>query len=266
MIIARRMAGHDSIFDLDAVAMNEQQRQQRIDLAACYRLIDLYGMSDGIGTHISARVPDVDQADPQDQFLINPYGWLFDEITASSLVLVDASGYALEGEHPVNPAGFNLHSCIHLARADVMCVLHTHSEAGMAVAAMRDGVLPLSQHGMQFHDRIGYHDYEGLVTHPDEQQRFVADLGEHQALVLRHHGLLTVGSSVAEAFYLMWRLEKACRTQLQVLACGAELALPDAEVARKTSEVYARSSDMISEFAWPGFLRRLDRCNPGYTN
>jgi len=244
--------------------MNAMEQQQRIDLAACYRLVDLYGMSDGIGTHISARVEAAD--DGGDRFLINPYGCLFDEITASSLVRVDAAGYALDGNDPVNPAGFNLHSCIHLARADVQCVLHTHSEAGMAVAALREGVLPLSQHGMQFYDRIGYHAYEGLVTHPDEQQRFVADLGEHKALVLHNHGLLTVGSSVAEAFYLMWRLEKACRAQLKAMACGAELVLPDAEVARKTSEVYARSSEMISEFAWPGFVRRLDRLNPGYAD
>ncbi len=244
--------------------MNELERQQRIDLAACYRLVDLYGMSDGIGTHISARVPAAD--DGGDRFLINPYGQMFDEITASSLVRVDASGYALDGDYPVNPAGFNLHSCIHLARADVMCVLHTHSEAGMAVAALRSGVLPLSQHGMQFYDRIGYHAYEGLVTHPDEQQRFVADLGDRQGLVLHNHGLLTVGSSVAEAFYRMWRLEKACRTQLQAMASGAELVLPDPDVARKTAEVYATSSAMISEFAWPGFVRRLDRLNPGYAD
>lgn len=244
--------------------MNTSEQQQRIDLAACYRLVDLYGMSDGIGTHISARVPVVE--DGADCFLINPYGQMFDEITASSLVRVDASGHALDGNDPVNPAGFNLHSCIHLARPDVMCVLHTHSEAGMALAGLQSGVLPLSQHGMQFFDRIGYHAYEGLVTHPDEQQRFVHDLGEHNALVLHNHGLLTVGSSVAEAFYLMWRLEKACCTQLKAMASGAELVLPDVEVARKTSEVYARSSEMISEFAWPGFVRRLDRINPGYAD
>ena len=241
--------------------MAETEQQRRRDLAACYRLVDLYDMSDGIGTHISARVPG-----HEDQFLINRYGELFDEITASSLVKVDADGEALpcNEEAPVNPAGFNLHSCIHRARADVVCVLHTHSVAGMAVGALQGGLLPLTQHGIQFADRIGYHDYEGLVTNPTEQGRFVEHLGEHKALVLRNHGLLTVGESVAEAFYLMWRLEKACRTQLAAQATGDALVLADAEVARKTSEIYARASSMISEFAWDGFVRRLTRLNPGF--
>ena len=241
--------------------MTETERQQRIALAACYRLVDLYDMSDGIGTHISARIPDRPEA-----FLINPYGWFFDEITASSLVAVDANGEALgsEGEQPVNPAGFNLHSCVHEARPEAMCVLHTHSVAGMAVSALAEGLLPVNQHAMQFYDRIGYHDYEGLVTHPKEQQRIAGDLGDAHALVLRNHGLLTLGSSVAEAFYRMWRLEKACRAQLQTLATGHELVLPDREVVSRTSEIYAGSSALISEFAWEGFLRKLDRHNPGY--
>jgi len=241
--------------------MTETESQQRVALAACYRLVDLYDMSDGIGTHISARIPGRPEA-----FLINPYGWFFDEITASSLVAVDANGQALGSgnDQPVNPAGFNLHSCVHEARPEAMCVLHTHSVAGMAVASLAEGLLPLNQHAMQFFDRIGYHEYEGLVTHPEEQQRIVADLGDANALVLRNHGLLTVGSSVAEAFYLMWRLEKACRSQIQALSAGRELVLPDEEVARRTSEVYAGSSAMLGEFAWEGFLRRLDRHNPGY--
>ena len=241
--------------------MTEAERQQRVALAGCYRLVDLYDMSDGIGTHISARIPNRPAA-----FLINPYGWFFDEITASSLVAVNADGEALgsEGEQPVNPAGFNLHSCIHAARPEAMCVLHTHSVAGMAVSALAEGLLPVNQHAMQFYDRIGYHDYEGLVTHPEEQQRIVSDLGEANALVLRNHGLLTLGTSVAEAFYLMWRLEKACQAQLQTLATGRELVLPDTKAAARTSEVYAGSSALISEFAWEGFLRKLDRHNPGY--
>jgi len=249
-------------------SMSPSEQQHRIDLAACFRLIDLYRMSDGIGTHISARLSGDDE-----HFLLNPYGWLFDEITASSLVKVDANGHVIGGlagsggEHAVNPAGFNLHSTIYLARTDINCVLHTHSEAGMAVAALADGVLPLSQHGIQFYDRIGYHAYEGLVTDPEERSRFVEHLGTRdKAMVLHNHGLLTVGESVAEAFYLMWRLEKACRTQLQALATGRELVLPDADVARKTSEVYAGCSAMFSEFAWSGFVRRLDRINPGYND
>ena len=241
--------------------MTEAEIEQREALAACYRLVDLYEMSDGIGTHISARIPDRSEA-----FLINPYGWFFDEITASSLVAVDANGQALgsENDQPVNPAGFNLHSSIHEARPEIVCVLHTHSVAGMAVSALAEGLLPLNQHAMQFFDRIGYHSYEGLVTHPGEQQRFASDLGDAKALVLHNHGLLTAGTSVAEAFYLMWRLEKACRAQIQTLSTTRELVLPDAEVARRTSEIYAGSSEMISEFAWEAFLRKLNRHNPDY--
>jgi len=241
--------------------MTDAEQQCRRDLAACYRLVDLYGMSDGIGTHISARVPG-----REEQFLINPYGWLFDEITASALVKVDEEGQALppDEDKPVNPAGFNLHSCIHRARPEVVCVLHTHTVAGAAVGALREGLLPLSQHGMEFAGRIGYHEYEGLVTHPDEQARFVSDLGDQKALMLRNHGLLTVGASVAEAFYLMWRLEKACRIQLQAQAAGGELVMPDPEVARKTAATYAASETMISDFAWEGFVRHLARHHPGF--
>lgn len=235
--------------------MSDAQWERRVDLAACYRLVDLYDMSDGIGTHISARVPD-----KPDVFLVNPYGWLFDEITASSLVEVDVEGQALTAtERTVNPAGFVIHSCIHRARPDIACVLHTHTVPGMAVSAQRRGLLPLTQHAMQFYNRIGYHEYEGLVTDPGEQQRLVAALGEHKALVLRNHGLITAGASVAEAFYLMWRLNKACKAQLQAMTTGEELVFPDEEASRKTSDVYWGSSEMISELAWPAFRRQLDR-------
>lgn len=235
----------------------DAQWQRREDLAACYRLVALYGMSDGIGTHISARVPGKEGV-----FLVNPYGWFFDEITASCLVEVDVEGEALsETERTVNPAGFIIHSCIHKARSDVACVLHTHTEAGMAVSALAGGLLPVSQHAMQFHNRIGYHDYEGIVTRPAEQERLVEALGSHKALILRNHGLLTAGSSVAEAFYLMWRLEKACKAQLAAMATGDEIVLPDAEASLKTSEVYWGSSEFIAEAAWPAFRRQLDRLN-----
>jgi len=238
----------------------DAQWQRRLDLAVCYRLVDLYGMSDGIGTHISARVPDNDGA-----FLVNPYGWFFDEITASSLVEVDVEGQALtESVRTVNPAGFIIHSCIHRARPDVACVLHTHTEAGMAVSALSRGLLPVNQHAMQFYDRVGYHDYEGLVTNPDEQKRLVAALGPHKALILRNHGLITAGGSVAEAFYLMWRLEKACKAQLAAMASGDEIVLPDPEASRKTSEVYWGSSEFIAEIAWEAFRRQLDRVNGDY--
>jgi len=235
-------------------------RARREDLAACYRLVDMYDMSDGIGTHISARVPGSDE-----EFFIAAYGMMFDEITASSLIRVDSAGKALTaGARAVNPAGFNLHSCLHRSRSDVVCVLHTHTLAGMAVGALADGLLPLTQHAMQFHGRIGYHDYEGLVTRPEEQGRLAAALGRHKALVLRNHGLVTAGGSVAEAFYLMWRLEKACRAQVDILAAGRELVLPDQGVARQTADTYWHSSRVISDLAWAGFRRRLDRLAPDY--
>jgi len=222
----------------------------------------MYGMSDGIGTHISARVPGCD-----DEFLISPYGMMFDEITASSLIRVDSAGKALTGSgRAVNPAGFNLHGCLHRHRPDVVCVLHTHTQAGMAIGALADGLLPLTQHAMQFHGRIGYHDYEGLVTRPEEQERLAAALGQHKALVLRNHGLVTAGASVAEAFYLMWRLEKACRAQVDILATGREIVLPEMRVAQQTSDTYWHSSRVISDLAWAAFRRRLDRQAPGYTD
>lgn len=249
-------------FDRQGGCVSEEEWARREDLAACYRLVDHYGMSDGIGTHISARVPGA-----HDEFLINPYGWLFDEVTASSLVQVDAAGKALGAtERAVNPAGFLLHSCIHATSPHVVCVLHTHSEAGMAVSALAEGLLPLTQHAMQFYGRIGYHDYEGLVTNRGEQERLVSDLGSQKALVLRNHGMVTVGETVGEAFYLMWRLEKACRAQLKAIASGRELVLPDEGAAKRTSAVYWGSSRLVSELAWTGFRRQLDRLSPGYAS
>jgi len=244
----------------DSEENEAEEAARRMELAACYRLVDLYDMSDGIGTHISSRVPG-----RSGEFLINPYGWLFDEITASSLIRVNSAGKALTDQgRAVNPAGFNLHSCLHQSRADVVCVLHTHTVAGMAVGALADGLLPLTQHAMQFYGRIGYHDYEGLVTRREEQERLAAALGEHKALVLRHHGLVTVGASVAEAFYLMWRLEKACRAQVDILASGREVLKPDLDAVQRTSDTYWYSSRVISDLAWAGFRRQLDRIAPDY--
>jgi len=242
--------------------MTDEEWRRRVDLAACYRLVDLYEMSDGIGTHISARAPGA-----PDAFLAGAYGVLFDEVTASSLVKVDAAGKPVDaGQGAIKPAGFVLHSCIHAARPEVVSVLHTHTVAGMAVSALAEGLLPLTQHAMQFCGRIGYHAYEGLVTRPEEQERLIADLGGHKAMVLRNHGLVTVGTSIAEAFYLMWRLEKACRAQLAALGAQRELVMPDGEAVTKTADTYWGSSAMIAEMAWPGFRRRLDRLNPGYAS
>jgi ribulose-5-phosphate 4-epimerase/fuculose-1-phosphate aldolase len=176
--------------------VSDEEWQTRIDLAACYRIIAMHGWDDLVFTHISARVPG-----PDEHFLINPYGMLFEEITASSLVKVDLAGEkVLESEHPVNPAGFVIHSAIHEARHDAACVLHTHTKAGVAVSAQAEGLLPLSQISLVAHATLGYHDYEGIALNDDEKPRLVADLGDNYAMILRNHGLLTVGATIPDAF------------------------------------------------------------------
>src|SRR3954469_7417721 len=199
------------------------ERQVRIDLAACYRLVAHFGMDDLIYTHITARVPGT-----RDQFLMNPFGTIFSEVTASSLVKIDIDGNVISpGDAKINPAGFVVHSAIHMHRHDAGCVLHTHTEAGMAVSATKEGLLPLNQKSMMFYNRVGYHDYEGLAFSTDERERLYRDLGPHKSLILRHHGLLTVGEDCAEAFSLMYSLEVACRLQVDALSLNRELALPD---------------------------------------
>src|ERR687891_2719941 len=191
----------------------------RVDLAASYRLVARYGWEDLVFTHISARVPDT-----EDQFLINPYGLFFDEITASSLVKIDLQGNKIgESPFPVNAAGFVIHSAIHAARHDALCVLHTHTVNGVAVSAQHSGLLPLSQHSMAVLGSLGYHDFEGPATRDDEKPRLVADLGRNSHLILRNHGLLTVGETVADAFVRMYYLETSCAIQIRAQAGGAEL-------------------------------------------
>ena len=197
--------------------MNATEQRLRQELAACYRLIAHFRMSDLIFTHISLRLPG-----PEHHFLINPYGLLFDEITASSLVKIDLQGRPVEpSPHPVNPAGFVIHSAIHAAREDAHCVLHTHTRAGCAVAALECGLLPVNQMSMEFYGRVAYHAYEGIALDMDEQQRLVADLGDKPVMILRNHGLLATGGSVAEAFLRMYYLEKACEIQLAAQSAGA---------------------------------------------
>jgi ribulose-5-phosphate 4-epimerase/fuculose-1-phosphate aldolase len=234
----------------------------RVDLAACYRLVAHHRMSDLIYTHVTARVPGTD-----DQFLINPYGWRWDEITASSLVRIGVDGNKLDGSaHRVNPAGFTIHSAVHMARHDALCVIHTHTRAGMAVAALECGLLPISQLSMQWHGRIGYHDYEGIALDLGERSRLVRDLGSHRALILRNHGLLTVGRSIAEAFQLMYYLNLACEVQLAAMATGAKLLIPPEEVCRKV----AVQNDMMTfddddlRLEWAAHRRLLDRLDPSY--
>jgi len=240
-------------------AVGEAERQVRIDLAACYRLAALHGWDDLIYTHISARIPGTHD------FLINPFGLAFDEITASSLVKIDLDGN-LVGDSPyeVNAAGFTIHSAVHQARPEIGCVMHLHTEAGMAISMLPDGLQPSSQHAMRYFNRIGYHDYEGIALSLDERQRLIADLGPHKVLVLRNHGTLTAGATVAEAYALMFQLEKACRAQLAAMAASHRIVLASAEVAEHTARQFEGDSQPPGSREWPAALRKLDRVNPGY--
>jgi ribulose-5-phosphate 4-epimerase/fuculose-1-phosphate aldolase len=233
----------------------------RIDLAACYRLVAHFGWDDLVFTHISARVPG-----PDHHFLINPYGMLFDEITASSLVKVDAHGEKVEpNPHPVNPAGFVIHSAIHAARADVTCVLHVHTPAGVAVSAQKHGLLPISQQATIALASLGYHDYEGIALRDEEKPRLASDLGDHTCLVLRNHGLLTVGRTIADAFLSMFTLQRACEVQILAMSGGAELVRVDPRVLDGVkASTQAVTKGLGGALAWPGLLRKLDRIDQSY--
>ena len=241
-------------------AVSAAEWEQRVNLAACYRLMAHYRMTDLIYTHVSARVPDAPHA-----FLINPYGLMFDEITASSLIKVDHDGKIIQDPTGIgcNPAGFVIHSCIHHARADLNCVLHTHTAAGMGVAAQERGLLNLSQHAMRFHGGLAYHDYEGVALDADEQPRLVRDLGNHQVMILRNHGLLSAGTTVREAFDLIYYLERACQAQIAAQAGGAALRECSDEVAAKVARQFS-VSDGSDERDWPALLRMLDRIDDSY--
>jgi ribulose-5-phosphate 4-epimerase/fuculose-1-phosphate aldolase len=241
-------------------SVSQEEWQLRVDLAACYRLVALYGWSDLVFTHISARIPG-----PDHHFLINPYGLMFDEITASSLVKVDLHCNKLsESPFPVNPAGFVIHGCIHEARADAGCVLHTHSRAGVAVSAQKCGVLPISQQSTFVLASLGYHAYEGVALRNDERPRLQADLGDRNYLMLRNHGLLTVGRTVAEAFLAMYTFESACRIQIDAQA-GGELVQVDPRILQGLAEVFKTvTAGQGANIAWPALLRKLDRSAAGY--
>jgi len=241
--------------------VSAEEWRLRVDLAAAYRLVALFHWDDLVFTHISARVPG-----REDQFLINPYGFMFEEITASSLIKVDAAGNKLdETPYAVNPAGFVIHSAVHGARHDAGCVLHVHSLNGIAVSAQKGGVLPLSQQSIFVLSSLGYHDYEGVALRDDEKPRLVADLGEKSFLMLRNHGLLTVGPTVADAFIAMYLFETVCTIQVRAQAGGGELIPVQPEIiatARQQAAVATRG--LGSSLTWPGLLRRLDRTYPGY--
>jgi len=235
----------------------------RVDLAACYRLVARFGWDDLVYTHITARVPGT-----EDQFLINPYGVFFDEITASSLVKIDLHGDKLDDSpFPVNPAGFVIHSAIHAARHDARCVLHTHTLNGVAVSTQRAGLLPISQHSTFVLTSLAYHDFEGVALRDDEKPRLVADLGDKTSLILRNHGLLTVGETVADAFVAMYFLEASCAIQVRAQAGGGELipvpkALVDTTYAEATASMKPQGGR--GGLIWPGLLRRLERSDPSY--
>jgi len=235
----------------------------RVNLAACYRLAAHFRMTDVIFTHISARVPE-----SSEHFLINAYGLLFEEITASNLVKVNLNGDIVEDATGlgINPAGFVIHSAIHGARHAVGCVMHTHTSAGLAVAAQKQGLLPLTQHAMRFWNRLAYHDYEGVALDMDEQQRLIRDLNMHNAMILRNHGLLTCGATVREAWDLMYYLERACQAQIAAMAGGAELIIPTPAVAEKVARAFLRPGRTTPEKDWPALLRMLDRIDPSYRN
>ncbi len=241
--------------------VSTEEWQQRVDLAACYRLVAHYGWDDLIFTHISARVPG-----PEHHFLINPYGMTFDEITASSLVKVNLDGQkVMDSEYEINPAGFTIHSAVHAARDDAKCVLHVHSINGVAVSAQKEGVLPISQQSTLVLSSLGYHDYEGLALNPEEKPRLVADLGTNTFLMLRNHGLLTVADNVADAFLAMYVFEATCMIQVRAMAGGRELVPVDpriiAGVRQRASEV---TGSMGGRLAWPALLRKLDRIDSSY--
>jgi ribulose-5-phosphate 4-epimerase/fuculose-1-phosphate aldolase len=242
--------------------VSESEWQARVDLAACYRLIALYGMNDLIYNHATARVPD-----EEGHFLINAYGYAYEEVTASSLVKIDFDGNIVHDSgsgYGINQAGFVIHSDIHRGRKDVGCVIHTHSPEGMAVSALECGLLPLTQNAM-FFGQIGFHDYEGPAIDLDEQARLVKDLGTAAALILRNHGLLTAGRTVCEAFVVMHWLEKACQAQLMAMSCQTPLNKVSEKVVKVTNDRYAPGQRRkITELEWPALLRMLDRRDPSF--
>jgi ribulose-5-phosphate 4-epimerase/fuculose-1-phosphate aldolase len=243
--------------------VSAEEWQLRVDLAASYRLAAAYGWSDLVFTHISARIPG-----PEHQFLINPYGLMFDEMTASSLIRVDQDCKKLsDSPYPVNPAGFTIHSCIHAAREDAGCVLHTHTRAGIAISTQRHGVRPLSQQSIIVLKSLAYHDYEGVALNPEEKPRLQANLGSANFLVLRNHGLLTVGKTIQHAFFHMYILESTCRIQVDAQSGGGELIhIGAGPIAANANISQAAMAGQGPQLIWPALLRKLDRESPGYAS
>jgi ribulose-5-phosphate 4-epimerase/fuculose-1-phosphate aldolase len=241
--------------------VTREEWQKRVDLAAAYRLVDLYGMSELSANHISTGV-----AGEEGAFLINPYGMLYDQMHASCFIKLDLDGNILFNptEFGINKAGFVIHSAIHGARHDVDCVIHTHTVAGMAVSAMKCGLMPIAQTSMRF-AKIGYHDYEGVAVNVDERKRLVDDLGDHAGMILRNHGLLVVGGSIPEAFYNIFKLERACQVQVAALSCNVELQMPPKKVIDESYRMYLpQTRRPFGVLEWPALLKKLDAIDPSY--
>ena len=238
----------------------------RVDLAACYRLAAHYGWTDTVYTHISARVPGTDH------FLLNPFGYMFDEVTASNLVKVDLDGNIVDpSPHHIHHAGFIIHSAIHAARADAGCVLHNHTRAGMALSILEEGLLPLTQHAMTFYGRVAYHSSEGFAIDVAERERLAADLGDKPVMILRNHGVLVVGKTVGQTFMIMWNLEKAMEAQMDALATGRPITIPPKEVAEGIARRGLNRDPQTGNYnepggwiEWPALLRMIDRIDPSY--
>jgi ribulose-5-phosphate 4-epimerase/fuculose-1-phosphate aldolase len=256
---------HGALVELIGVKdrVSPEEWEVRVNLAACYRLVFHYGWHHLNLNHISARVPGHD-----DQILINPYGPMFNEITASNLVKIDLDGNVLDDTpYGINAAGYTIHSAIHAARHDVDCVLHTHTEPGLAVSALKCGLLPINQDAVRFYNRIGYHDYEGVSLELGERERLVASIGDHRALILRNHGLLTAGRSIAEAFALMYHLEKACVAQIMANARSADdphIILPSPELCEHSARQAWSINNNSEDVRWPALVRWMDRESPGF--
>ncbi|MDP9930615.1 class II aldolase/adducin family protein [Variovorax paradoxus] len=241
--------------------VSAEEWQLRVDLAACYRLVALYGWGDLVFTHISARIPG-----PEHHFLINPYGLMFDEITASSLVKVDQQcNKIIESPYPVNPAGFVIHSAVHAAREDIQCVLHTHTKAGIAVSAQKNGVLPISQQSTFVLASLAYHDYEGVAFRDDEKPRLQADMGSANFLMLRNHGLLTCGKTIADAFLSMYTFENTCQIQIAAQSGGGELTHVNPKIVEGVGQAMkVQTGGLGGQFVWPSLIRKLDRIDDSY--
>ena len=245
--------------------VSAEEWQLRVDLAACYRMVALYGWSDLVFTHITAKVPESVSGADAHHFLINPYGLMFDEITASSLVKVDEQcNKVIDSPFPVNPAGFVIHSAVHAARADAGCVLHTHTRAGVAVSAQQCGVLPISQQSTFVLASLAYHDYEGVAFRPDEQPRLQADLGQANFLMLRNHGLLVVARTIADAFLSMYTFENTCRIQLDAQAGGELIHVNPLIVEGVAEAMRVQTGGIGGAFVWPSLIRKLDKLDGGY--